>query len=284
VDNESSAASAAGTNSWMGQARELAERSVLGDFLAEVRRIRILDLAYTLAAQFFVALIPLVLVVTGVFTTGGDDSYMAEQIVDRFGLAGAARAAVGLLFQTPGAGSGIYWTGLIITLYSAFALSRRVGRAYTTIWDVRPLPVGQQWRGLVWIVIQVVMLLLASGLRTFGAQHGTVLEILALALLLLAWAGAEYGSQSLMTAGQVVRDRLLVAAGLVSLGRLGVTLWSSFYLPATLSRQSVQFGPIGVVFGLFTWIFLSMLVLLVMTLLGSVLTGRPASTWLRPAT
>ncbi len=265
-------------------ARALLQGSVVGEYLSEVARTRLLDLAYTLSAQAFVAMIPLVLVVTGVFTRGGDDALIARELTDRFGLAGAARAAVRTLFQTPGAGSGIYWTGLLITLYSAFVLSRRVGRAYAMIWDVRALPVSQQWwRGLTWIAIQVTMLMLVSGLRSFGRAHGTALEIVALVLLLIVWAGSEFAAQRLLTAGQVARERLLVAAGLVSLGRLGVGAWSAVYLPATLSRQSEQYGPIGVVFGLFTWIFASLLVLLVMTLLGAVLTRRPVATWLHPA-
>jgi uncharacterized BrkB/YihY/UPF0761 family membrane protein len=285
VDNDASAVTAASPSRLLRRAGAVVEQSVLGDFLGEVGRIRLLDLAYTLSAQAFVALIPLVLVVTGLFTGNGEDALVAQELVDRFGLAGAAQASIRVLFQTPGAGTGLYWAGLLITLYSAFVLSRRVGRAYAQIWDVKPLPAGQQvWRGLTWIAIQVTMLLLASGLRSFGRAHGTAVEIVALVCLLLVWAASEFAAQRLLTAGQVARDRLVVAAGLVSLGRLGVGLWSAVYLPNSLSRQSEQYGPIGVVFGLFTWIFASLLVLLVMTLLAAVLTRRPVATWLRPAT
>ncbi len=265
-----------------GGARELLEGSVLGEFGSEVARTRLLDLAYTLSAQAFVALIPLVLVVTGVFTGADDDALVARELADRFGLAGAARVAMNQLFQTPGAGSGVYWTGLLITLYSAYVLSRRVGRAYALLWDVRALPVSQQWwRGLSWIAIQVTMVLLVSGLRSFGRDHGTTLEIVALVLLMAVWGGSEYAAQLLLTAGQVARQRLLVAAGLVSLGRLGVGIWSAVFLPNSLARQAEQYGSIGVVFGLFTWILASVLVLLVMTLLAAVLTRRPVATWLR---
>ena len=186
------------------------------------------------------------------------------------------------LFTTPGAGSGVYWTGLLIALYTAFSLARRVGRAYAAIWDVTPLPPNQVWRGLVWVAIQVGLVLGVSTLRSFGREHGTAGKIALLVLLLVAWGYAEYVAQWLMTRGQVVRDRLLVSAGLVSLGRLGVTLWSGLYLPGLLARQAEHFGPIGVVFSLFSWIFASMFVLLVATLLGAVLTRRPVRTWLRP--
>ena len=122
----------------------------------------------------------------------------------------------------------------------------------------------------------------ASGLRGFGRSHGTLLEIVALLLLLVVWGGAEFLAQSLMTLHQVARDRLLVAAGLVSVGRLGVSLWSALALPGLLSRQSEHYGPIGVVFSIFTWLFASNFVLLGATLLAAVLTRRPVRTWLRP--
>jgi membrane protein len=266
----------------MRRLAELVESSIAGDFLREVARTRVIDLAYTLSAQAFVALIPLILVVTAAFSHTGQDSAMANELIQRFGLAGAAQAAVRQLFTTPGAGSGVYWTGLVITLYSAFSLARRVARAYASLWDIPRLPANQQWRGLVWLLIQVLVILVLSTLRSFGRAHGVGAEIALLLAVLALWGGTEYFTQWLLTFGQVARERLLVAASLVSLGRLGVTLWSGLYLPGLLSRQSEQFGPIGVVFSLFSWIFASALVLLVATLLGAVLTSRPPRTWLRP--
>ena len=63
-----------------------------------------------------------------------------------------------------------------------------------------------------------------------------------------------------------------------------MTLWSGLYLPGLLSRQSEHFGPIGVVFSLFSWIFATMFVLLFTVLLAAVLTRRPVQTWWRRPT
>ena len=104
------------------------EGTVVGDLLESLRRTRAVDMSYTIAAQAFVALFPLVLVVTGAFTANADDSVFARELVDRFGLAGAARLAVEQLFTTPSSGSGVYWLGLLITLLSAVSLARRVTR------------------------------------------------------------------------------------------------------------------------------------------------------------
>jgi uncharacterized BrkB/YihY/UPF0761 family membrane protein len=264
-------------------ARDLLARvdgTVLGDLLNELRRTRVLDIAYTLSAQAFVALIPLVLVATAAFTGPNGDAAVAQQLIARFGLIGAARDAVRVLFRDPGAGSGIYWLGLVITLYSAFSLSRRVARAYTTVWGVPALPAAKQARGgLVWLVIQLVMIVLATSLRTFGKDHGTGLQVLAALVLLVVWAGAELIVQQLLTGGQIERHRLVVAAALVSVGHLLVGAWSGIYLPSSFAHQAAQYGPIGVVFSFFTWIFASALMLLAAVLLAAVFTARPARDW-----
>jgi membrane protein len=261
------------------RATERIRGTVLDDLLQAVRLTRILDLSYTLAAQAFVALIPLVLVITGAFLAAGSSSAVGDTLVTRLDLAGAAREAVHTLFQSPGSGSGIYWLGLVITLYSAFSLARRVSRAYTSIWDVHPLAVGQQWRGLVWVLLQVSVTIAATWLRAIGREQGAYVEVLALTGLVVAWVGGEYLAQVLLTAGQVARRRVLAAASLVSVGRAGVLVWSGLYLPGTLSRQAELYGPIGVVFGLFTWIFASAAVLVVGTMVAAVLTARPVGTW-----
>ena len=273
-------------DTWPGRAKELsralavrADGTVVGDLLSELRRTRLLDIAYTLSAQAFVALIPLLLVVTAAFTGGRDQSVAARQLIERFGLVGAAREAVEVLVRTPGAGSGIYWLGLLITLYSAVSLSRRVTRAYTTIWDVSPLPPGQQWRALVWLVVQIVMVVLASSLRVFGKQHGAGWQVLAITVLMLAWAGAELLIEQLLTFGQVALRRLVIASALVSVGRIAVGVWSAIYLPGSLAHQATQYGPIGVVFGFFTWIFAGVAVQLACILLTAVLTSRPPTSW-----
>lgn len=230
---------------------------MVGDLIAEVRRTRLVDMAYTLSAQAFVALIPLLLVVTAAFVGRGDQAVVSRQLIERFGLVGAARQAVQVLFETPGVGSGVYWFGLLLTVYSAFSLSRRVSRAYATIWDVRPLPPARQWQGLVWVVVQVGMTVLATTIRSVGRERGTLLALLTTAVLLAIWAGAEYLVLLVLTAGQLARHRVAVGGVLVAVGRLGVGAWGALYLPRAFAHQAELYGPIGVVFSFFTLLFAS---------------------------
>jgi hypothetical protein len=65
-----------------------------------------------------------------------------------------------------------------------------------------------------------------------------------------------------------------VAAALVALGRLGVSLWIVAYLSSSLARQAEQYGPIGVVFAIFSGLFAVALTTLAGTLVAAVVTAE----------
>ena len=239
----------------------------LGERLKE---LELLDRSYTLAAQTFVALLPLILVIAAVLTSEGEESVVAEDLIRRFGLVGAGERAMRELIVV--SQQGVYWLGAVIVLYSALSLSRRLGRAYNAIWGTPTLRAAEQWRGLVWIAIQVTMTFTVTELRTAYRDSGPVVGAVSVALMLAVWFGAETLTQRLFTRGAVARGRLMLAAGLVTVGRLGVILWALVYLPASLSRQAESYGPVGVVFGLFTFLFATWVAILGGTLLAAVLT------------
>jgi uncharacterized BrkB/YihY/UPF0761 family membrane protein len=167
---------------------------------------------------------------------------------------------------------GVYWLGALIILFSALSLSRRLGRAYNAIWRTPSLLPNQQWRGLVWLGMQVVLIVLVTELRGIAKQSGLALA-LALALVVLGiWFVSELLIQRLFTRGLVARGRLALAAGFVTAGRFGIIIWGAVYLAPALSRQAQSYGPIGVVFGLFTALFASWLAILGGTLLAAGLT------------
>jgi uncharacterized BrkB/YihY/UPF0761 family membrane protein len=109
-------------------------------------------------------------------------------------------------------------------------------------------------------------------LRGFARDAGPVLALMVGVVILLVWAGAEVLTQTLLTRGQVVRRRILVAAAFATIGRLGIVVWSAFFLTKSMVRQAEAYGPIGVVFALFSGLLIYWVVLLGATLLAAVLT------------
>ena len=91
-------------------------------------------------------------------------------------------------------------------------------------------------------------------------------------MIIVVWAGAEVLTQTLLTRGHVVRRRILLAAVFATIGRLGIVVWSGLFLTKSMVRQAEAYGPIGVVFALFTGLLVYWVVLLGSTLLAAVLT------------
>ncbi len=237
--------------------------------VARIGQLELLDRAYTLAAQTFVTLLPLILALAAAVASPGSN-IVAEEFIRRFGLVGAAAKSVQDLIVVRS--EGIYWIGLALTLYAAFTLSKRASRAYNAVWGTPQLPVRDQWRSLVWILVQLILIVMVTELRGFARDAGPVLALLAGAVILVTWMGAEVLTQTILTRGHVVRTRILLAAAFATVGRLGIVVWSALFLTRSMTRQAEAYGPIGVVFALFTGLLVYWVVLLGSTLLAAVLT------------
>lgn len=237
--------------------------------VARIGQLELLDRAYTLAAQTFVTIMPLILAIAAALTSPGSD-VVAEEFIRRFGLVGAAAKSVDDLIVVRT--EGIYWIGFLLTLYAAFTLSKRASRAYNAIWGTPQLPVRDQWRSIVWVVVQLVVIIMVTELRVFVKESGPVLALLAATAIMVAWAGAEVLTQTVLTRGHVARNRIVLAAVFVSIGRFGIVVWSGLFLATSMTRQAESYGPIGVVFALFTGLLVYWVVLLGSTLLAAVIT------------
>jgi len=153
-----------------------------------------------------------------------------------------------------------------ISLLSAFSLARRLARAYAAIFDVPPLPRSKTWHGLVWIVLQVGLMIVASMLRDVRSGAGVGVAVLASVGLLVLWFGADVLALRLLVPA-APRRLVLASAALSSVGRALMGAWAFVYLSRSLENQANQFGPIGVTFGIFTYLLVAALVYLVAPLL-----------------
>ena len=159
--------------------------------------LELLDRSFALAAQAFVALLPLVIVVVSAFVTDSAET-ISNSIGDRFGLDNAARTALRVLFDHPGT-AAISWIAILISLLSAFSLARRLARTYAVIFEVPPLPRSKSWHGLVWIVLQVTLFVVASLLRDLRQGSGILRRCWPSVGLLALWFAADVAGPS--TAG-----------------------------------------------------------------------------------
>lgn len=238
--------------------RERAEASYPAAVIRRFLQLELLDRSFGLAAQAFVAMLPLIIVIVSLFVTDKAET-MTNVLGDRFGLDFAAREAIRALFSSTSDVVTFSWLAGVITLLSAFALSRRLARVYASIFDVPALPRRQTWHGLVWIVVQIVLFTSSSFLRDVRRDSGLLLAALALIGMFVIWFALDAASIRLLV--PAADRRLILATAVVqSLGRAGISIWAAVYMPASLTEQAEQYGPIGVTFALFTYLLAGVLV------------------------
>lgn len=235
---------------------------ILGSFAVAVLRrfvrLELFERSFGLAAQAFVALLPLVIATVSLFVADSG-AVISDQLATRYGLDDIARQAIRSLFTATSDVVTVSWLALTLSFLAAFSLSRRLARTYAAIFEVESLRRKQTWRGLVWIFLQVGLFIGASNLRDIYRTHGGLIEVLALVGLLGVWFFVDWlGVRLLVPAAP---NRTVVASAVVSgIGRIGVTIWAAIYMPSALSEQAAQYGPIGVTFTIFTYLLVNVFV------------------------
>lgn len=241
---------------------------------AVIRRfieLELLERSLALSAQAFIALLPLIIMITSLFFSN-IGSVLATQVGDRFGLDMVTRVAIQQLFLSGAGERVISWLAVVMVLVSAFALARRLGRVYAMIFGLPQLKRSENWRGLVWIIIQVTLAIVASSLRQVRVDAGAVIAILAVVVLLVVWFAADFVSLRLLVP-QAPRALVLASAGVATVGRTGMGIWAAVYFANSLASQAQQYGPIGVTFALYTYLLVAVLIYVCSPLL--------VTTWVR---
>lgn len=132
----------------------------------------------------------------------------------------------------------------------------------------------------MWILVQVVLMFSASFLRGLERDFGVIVSVLAIAALLIVWFFGDMAGYRLLVP-TVPRHQLVPTAIVGTVGRIGVGVWATLYMPATLSKQAEQYGPIGLTFALFTLMLVAVVVNLVAPVIVTVWDERRGDGWFR---
>ena len=227
------------------------------------------DRAMALAGQAFAALLPLLIVLSAVSPTSGEDA--ADALVDRLDLSGQSAAVVQEAVADPAEiQSGFSVLGFVLLVIAALAFTRALQRLYVRAWRLEKLGLrGNTW-GLEWLAMLAVYLSLQPAI--VGLFDGALATSISLAFNCGLWLLTPW----LLIGRQLPWQRLLPQAVLTSLGLTALGVASVIYMPRAVGTAAAQFGFIGVAFALLSWLFAFALVLVVMASLGSALVERPA--------
>ena len=239
--------------------------------LSELSRIELMDRSLALGAQALLALIPM-LMVLGAFMPDVWVQGVMQQIRDVIGLRDDVMEPlrqVALTEQAYQAETGI--AGLLVSLLSASSFSRALQRMYSRAWElpsdrgVRALRSSLLWI-LGWLVtLQLTALLLRS--MTGVPSTGLLRSVVQLAANTLLW----WWTSRLLLGARVPWRNLLPGAVLTAASMVVLTRLSGVFMPAFTRSNLEQFGPLGVVFAIGTWLVVFGGVLVVATVVGRLL-------------
>ena len=222
-----------------------------------------------LAAQTFLALIPLLLAVTALLPAESA-SGVQESLRARFGISGSSDAAVSQLVNSRDQlRGGLTVLGAIVVIASATSFTRALQRVYEQAWGLPPLGLRGRVRGLMWLLGTVAYLtLLATAVRfAGGSTTGTVVRTVLTTLgAVLLWWWTPY----ILLDGRVRFRALLPGAILTAAALLALGLVGSVYVPRSVRSNERQFGTIGVVFAIESWLVVVACVLVAAAVVAAV--------------
>ncbi|MEF3116791.1 YhjD/YihY/BrkB family envelope integrity protein [Streptomyces chrestomyceticus] len=248
-------------------------RPLVGRVVRQVVRVNVLDLATRLAAQAFLAALPMLIAVSS-FCPHAVRQELLRSLRSVFGadnpLRGQVEAAYGYREQVSHSWGAV---GVLVALVSATAFTRVLQRVCERSWHLSHSgPRIVAWRWALWLVVWVLMLVFQGMIhRAFGA--GPVLGVfLQLVCSVLMW----WWTQHLLLAGRLPWMPLLPGALLTGAGVVTFSLLSGLWLPRALTRSVERYGPLGTVFTLLSWLILFFATVVLGIAVGQVLARTEA--------
>ncbi|MFD9406073.1 YhjD/YihY/BrkB family envelope integrity protein [Streptomyces sp. NPDC059989] len=241
---------------------------LLTRLLEQLAAVRVLDCATRLAAQAFLGVLPAVFV----FAALAPD-WLQEQLVasirTTLGLHDTALDQVRAVYSATddtviASTSGV---GLVVTLLSATACSRALQKTCERSWH---LPKAKArvaaWRWLAWLVVWLVAVLFQGPVQNaFGAGRVAGFAVAVVSGTLLWW-----WTQHLLLGSRIPWLPLLPGAVLAGVGEQLLSVGSRIYMPHAVARSMEQFGSLGSVFVLLSWLIMFFIVVTLAIAVGYV--------------
>ena len=235
--------------------RDIAERLIA---------VRIVETSIVLAAQAFLALFPLILVVAAVVPRDVSASLLNE-LRSRYGVSGnSAGALQSVLIDRGAVQQSLSVLSFLLVIGSATAFTRALQRMYQNAWGLPKLGLRGLWRGFAWLAGLVVYLGIL-GTIAHVIHHGGVLAPVSTVLGFAMWWWTPF----LLLGGRVRPRALIPAAVIITGAQLAAGLVSSAIVPRTIRSNESSYGPIGAVFAFESWLVIIMGLLVVGTTLGA---------------
>jgi len=223
------------------------ERSTAWDVWNRLASVDFMNQALLLAAVMLLWLFPNL-----IFLTAASGRSFANSLVSHMGLNSEAEQSVNSLFK-PSAASLPATVGAVAFLVMAVvATVALIQKIWQTIWGLDGLGYWHEvWRQLVF---GTGILALSVGVSYAQHELNKVSPVLAAVVTFLAIGAFFWLGIHLLLGGRVPYRELLFPAAVTSAFFLGLGAFSSAVLSAGIVANDKEYGPIGVVFIIMTWL------------------------------
>ena len=277
----------------LARAREALDRTLdtipsARRMLEELVRVGLVDRAMVVAAQALLALVPLVVVLAAFLP-----AHLTGASVDRFddvtGLSRASGDLVTSQVEPLRSGAEIRaqtgYVGLLVAMLSASSFARALMRTYERIWD---LPSVAGFRGrrraLGWLLgwlVALQILVVTGWARTrldaevdhvsVRAVIGSVGVVVQVAVAALLW----WWTLHVLLSGRVRWAPLVLPALVTGIAVVLYSGGSALVMPRYAATSAAQYGTVGLVLAVATWLVGCGVVLVVAAIIGRVLAEDP---------
>ncbi|MER6038235.1 MULTISPECIES: hypothetical protein [unclassified Streptomyces] len=235
--------------------------------------VNIFDSGTRLAAQCFLTAVPLLFVVAA-YAPASVRHQLIDSVRAVFGLTGAANAEFVKVFE-PTTGNLQQATGVVgglMVLLSATAVSRAMQRLCKRAWEIpRAGTHIAPWRWLAWLALWLGVLVLQGPVRD-GFGVGAWLGV---PLTLLTQVGLWWWTQHLLLGGLIGWKPLLPGAVLTAVVLTVLAMTARLYMPRALNSALAEYGPVGSVFVLLSWLIVVCVAGAVSISVGAVMAQEP---------
>ncbi|CAM5554020.1 YhjD/YihY/BrkB family envelope integrity protein [Streptomyces tanashiensis] len=247
---------------------------VLTELTSRLVSGNLLDSGTRLAAQAFLAAVPLLFAVAA-FAPSSVRDQLRESLRAMFGLRGAADQELQQVLNGGDAGGLRETTGIVgalVALISATSFSRAMARVCERAWALPKAGTRiAAWRWTVWLLALVLVVFLQAPIRDgFGAGAW-----LGLPLYFLLSTGVWLWTQHLLLVKRVPWLPLLPGALLAGTASTVLGITAHLYMPTALDRALAEYGSLGLVLTLLSWMIVVCAALTFAFTIGAVLAQEP---------
>lgn len=258
------------------QAKDLVDQiPILGRLLSEIVRIEFIDRCMLIAAQGLLALIPMLVVLQAFLPDLTSAAIGSFSEAAGLGRSGEGQVSGQIDPNQVRAQTGLI--GLAIVVFSATSFARAIQRMYERIWELPHVGgIGGARRCFLWLIGWLITLQLVGALRgLLRGTDGLLGEGLKLGLQALLLSALWGVTAWVLLFGRIPWHKLVLGAVLTGTFGLVYNRTSSVFMPAYVDANADQFGTLGIILAISTWLIGFAAVMVASAIVGRVVSEDP---------